>query len=86
MDQSECFTVEEKLFVIKNATLYYYFYASWHNYSNKAIHCSLGGIRGLPKVSLLGSDDIFLRLQVAKHNQLNRRAQGDMVRSLYLLN
>ena len=86
MDQSESFTVEEKLFVIKNASLYYYIYGYWHNYSNKAIRCSLGGIRGLPKVSLLGSDDIFLRMQEAKHNQLSRRAQGDMVRSLYLLN
>ena len=32
------------------------------------------------------TDDIYMRLQVAKQNELDKRAQGDMMCNLYLIN
>ena len=79
------FTEEERNFVFDNASLYYYIYGYWHNYSNKAIRCSFEAIQGIDRALVLARDDIFLRLQDAKQNALDRRAQGEMVRGLYLL-
>ena len=84
-NDGSAFTVEERMFVIANASLFYYIYGFWHNYSNKAIRLSFASIDNNPRAVQLATDDIFLRCQVAKHDQLNRRAQGLMVRNLYLL-
>ena len=84
-DDGSFFTEEERNFVYDNASLYYYIYGYWHNYSNKAIRCSFSAIQGIDRAQVLARDDIFLRLQDAKQDAMNRRAQGEMVRSLYLL-
>ena len=76
---------EERNIVYDHANLYYYIYGYWHNYGDKAIHSSFSDISGIDKAQRLSRDDILLQLQDAKHNALNRRAQGEMVRSLYLL-
>ena len=85
MGDEQCFNELEREFVFKNASLFYFIYGYWHNYSNKAIHISFNSLDNIEKAQLLASNDVFLRLQEAKHNQIDRRAQGREVRTLYLL-
>lgn len=80
-----CFTDEEKNFVLTNACIFYFIYGYWHNYSNKAIRCSFSHLDENSHVGILANNDVFLRLQLAKQDQLNRRAQGETTRKLYLL-
>ena len=67
------------MFVIANTSLFYYIYGFWHNCSNKAICLSFATIDNNPRAVALAADDVFLRCQIAKHDQLNRQAQGPMV-------
>ena len=79
-------TPEEKLFLIHNADFFYHIYGYWNNYSNKAIRMRCTFLNLMRRSSQLQlNNDIYMRLQFAKQNQLERRAQGDIVRKLYLV-
>ena len=85
MGCEHCFTNQEKEFVLKNPSIFYFIYGYWHNYSNKSIRCSFQEIEEIGQAHILANDNIFARLQVAKHDQLSRRAQGNACRKLYLV-
>ena len=80
------FTEEEKWFVLRNADIYYHIYGYWHNYSNKPIRMSCETISGLRRSKALQQDDIHIRHQEVKFNELKRKCQGDHVKGLYLVN
>ena len=81
----ESFTDKEKDFVLKNADFFYYMYGSWHNYSNKPIRISCVGIQGMLRAPQLMQDDTFVRHQLAKYNELERKCHGQFCRDLYLI-
>ena len=80
------FTDEERWFVLRNADIYYFIYGYWHNYANKPICLKIDTISGMRRSKVLQSNDIHIRHQEAKFNELKRRCQGDHVKGLYLVN
>ena len=84
-DDKVAFSDEEKWFVEKNADIYYHIYGYWHNYSNKPICLSCDNIAGMRRSKQLQNNDIHVRHQDAKFNELKRKSQGDHVRGLYLV-
>ena len=81
----ESFTDIEKEFVFKNSDFFYYMYGSWHNYSNKPIRITCIGIQGMLRAQHLMLDGTFVRHQLAKFNELERKCHGRFIRDLYLL-
>ena len=79
------FNDEEKWFVFRNADIYYHIYGYWHNYSNKPIRLSCESLSGLRRSKSIQQDDIHLRHQEVKFNELKRKCQGDHVKGLYLV-
>ena len=60
-------------------------YGNWHNYSKKPIRISSGGIHGMLRASQLMQDNTFVRHQLAKYNELERKCHGQFCRELYLV-
>ena len=86
IDDDNKLSPEEKLFIVHNADLFYHIYAYWHNYSNKAVRTSCTHLNMMKRSKQLQeTDDYYMRLQVAKQNELERKCHGQTVRDLYLV-
>ena len=72
-------------FITDNADFFYHIYAYWHNFSNKPIRCSSHAIARMHRSQTLQADDIYTRHQIAKFDELRRKAQGELCRKIYLV-